>query len=413
MTYQAGQARDQFLFPRDQRGNPITYLCGHSLGLQPIRTQALMDEGLSMWSTLAVDGHFEGEKPWFYLGEDLRPMMANIVGARPEDVVLHASLTINLHLLLTTFYRPQGTRTKILMERGAFPSDRFALHSHVASRGYAPDDHLIEVPGVGPLGVPSSDELIAAIYDAGDTLATVLLPGVVYSTGAVLDIAAITAAAHRVGATIGWDLAHAVGNIPLQLDRYGVDFAMWCTYKYLNGGPGAVGGLFVHPKHTREHGGLVRFEGWWGNRASTRFQPNMPFDPSEGAAAWQLSNVPVFSMLPLYASLPMFDTYGMATLADTGRALHRRLRDGLSTARRPVTVLTPANAHGAQLSLSIPGRATTIQQQLAARGFLCDTRGSDVLRVAAMPLYTTETDVDAFCAAIVHILDKNDDYGTL
>lgn len=411
MTYLAGNARDRFLSPRAAQGEAITYLCGHSLGLQPTNTHALMAEGLGMWSDLAVDGHFEGAKPWFSLGEDLRPMMARIVGANAADVVLHASLTINLHLLLTSFYRPTGRRTKILMERGAFPSDRFALHSHAASRGYPPDTHVIEVVGSGPLEVPTSDEIVAAIEAADETLATVLLPGVVYSTGAVYDIARITAAAHRVGATIGWDLAHAVGNIALQLEADGVDFATWCTYKYLNGGPGAVGGLFVHPVHTQDRGELARFEGWWGHKASTRFQPNMPFDASDGAAAWQLSNVPVFSLLPLYASLPIFDEVGMTALAEAGRHLHRRMREGLAQARRPIALLTPADAYGTQLSIALPGRAQQVQQQLASRGFLCDTRGADVLRAAAAPLYTTETDVDAFSAALVHILETTDDHG--
>lgn len=396
--------RDAFHIPGSSTA-PHVYLCGHSLGAMPVAARDEMLQGLEAWEQLAVDGHFEGNKPWFYLGESLRAPMGRIVGAHEQDVVLTGTLTNNLHLLLRSFYRPDGKRSKLLIEHSAFPSDLFCARSHVASRGLNPDEHVLCIQGGGAAGVPTTDEILSAIETHADEIATVLLPGVSYITGAVYDIAAITDAAHRAGALVGWDLAHAVGNIPLTLDNDHVDFAAWCTYKYLNGGPGAVGGLFVHPKHTRDTTTAIpRYEGWWGNDAATRFTPNQIFSPAPGAAAWQLSNVPVFSLLPLYASLAIFDEVGMADVWASSCILHGALRDALSDACPNLRILTPSRAHGAQLSLQIDGRAAQTQQSLQHRGIICDTRGDDILRVAAVPLYNTLEDVAAFVTALAATL---------
>lgn len=399
-----GAEKEQFVVPQHTHGTPQIYLCGHSLGLQPRRAADMIQEGLAAWASLAVDGHFEGAKPWFSLGDDLRGALAHLTGAGEDDVTLHASLTTNLHLLLTSFYRPKARRTRLLMEYGAFPSDRFLVHSHVESRGLDPLEHVLTVRGEGFLGVPSTDEIIEAIRAAGETLATVLLPGVAYATGQVYDIARITAAAHAVGATVGFDLAHAIGNIELNLVRDGVDFAAWCSYKYLNGGPGAIGGLFVHPRHTLGEGALPRFEGWWGNRAQSRFTPNQEFEAAPGAGAWQLSNVPVFSTLPLYASLPLFQRYTMAAIDAAGRALHRQLRAELIASGNAPAILTPEDAHAAQLSVYIPERAEAVQRALQHQGILCDTRGAHVLRLGVTPLYTSSDDASRAVKALLQTL---------
>lgn len=388
-----GGAKEHFVLPRGEDGAPLLYFCGHSLGLQPLAVASEIQGGLNAWGTLAVDGHFEGARPWFSLGEDLRPKLARLVGASEDAVALHASLTTNLHLLLTSFYRPHGRRTKLLIEHGAFPSDRFLAHSHVRARDLDPAEHVLEIRGEGSLGVPSTDEVIAAIDDAGETLATVLLPGVSFSTGTAYDLRRISEAAHRVGASVGFDLAHAAGNLALDLEGSGADFAAWCSYKYLNAGPGAIAGLFVHPRHTQGEPLIPRLEGWWGNRASTRFTPNTDFEPDAGASAWLLSNVPVFSALPLYASLPIFDTYGMDAIAEAGKTLQRALREGLERSGADVEILSDTRAHGAQLSIAVPGRAEAIQTALQQRGLVCDTRGPDVLRFGAVPLYTSLEDV--------------------
>ena len=407
--FQLGDSRGDFELPTTPHGAPLSYLCGHSLGAMPRAARRWLEQGMNDWSKLAVDGHFDGDTPWFHLGEALQAPMGAIVGAAAENVALANSLTTNLNLLLVSFYRPVGKRSKILMEYGAFPSDRFLIRSHVASRGLDPDHHVLEVKGAGALGVPTSEELLAAIHMHGDELATILLPGVSYSTGTVYDIAGISQAGREAGAYVGWDLAHAVGNIELQLEADGADFAAWCTYKYLNGGPGAVGGYFVHPRHTeRVQQEMPRYEGWWGNHASSRFEPNAPFKPAMGAAAWQLSNVPVFSMLPLYASLPMFADIGVKRLAALGREGHQRARQAIFAARPKLQVITPEDAHGAQLSLSISGRAAAVQTALQHEGILCDTRGDDILRFAAAPLYNHKEDIDRFVTVLDQILDRTE-----
>lgn len=404
----AGDLRSSFRMPRAADDTPLTYLCGHSLGAMPIDAQREIQQGMEDWIRLAVDGHFEGDKPWFHIGEDLRTTMGAIVGAQAKDVALHGTLTNNLHLLLRSFYRPEGKRTRILMEHSAFPSDRFCIRSHVATRGYDPADHVVTVKGSGAYGVPSTAEIIEAIEAHGDTLATILLPGVSYISGGVYDIEAITQAGHAAGALVGWDLAHSVGNTELFLEAHQVDFAAWCTYKYLNGGPGAIGGIFVHPRHTDKNAPtLARYEGWWGNKTATRFTPNSDFDPADGAAAWQLSNVPVFSILPLYASLPPFEEIGMQQLAALGRDAHITLRSALQDAHPSLEMLTPVDAHATQLSIRLPGRAAAVQRALQDAHIVGDTRGEDILRVAPVPLYNNADDLEHFVDVFDAILSSS------
>lgn len=407
-SFRAGDLRAQFRLPSAPDGTELTYLCGHSLGAMPRDAEAMIQQGLTDWAQRAVDGHFEGDKPWFHLVDDLREPMGAIVGAPAQSVVLVGTLTNNLHLLLRSFYRPLGKRTRILMEHSAFPSDRFCVRSHVASRGYDPDQHVLTVRGSGPHGVPTTEEILAAIDAHAEEIATILLPGVSYINGAVYDIRAITQRGQHAGALVGWDLAHAVGNIKLSLDADNVDFAAWCTYKYLNSGPGALGGLFVHDRHTRDGAPPIpRYEGWWGNRSETRFTPNTDFDPAPGAAAWQLSNVPVFSALPLYASLPHFQKIGMSRLSMLGRSAHKQLRSALEDAHPHLEFLTPRDAHGTQLSLVLPGRANAIQRALQAKKIVCDTRGDDILRVGPVPLYNTAQDVEIFIDALDEVLSSS------
>lgn len=256
--------------------------------------------------------------------------------------------------------------------------------------------------------MPSTAEILEAIQTHGDELATILLPGVSYISGGVYDIEAITRAGQAAGAFVGWDLAHSVGNTELFLDAHQVDFAAWCTYKYLNGGPGAIGGLFVHPRHTKDGApSLARYEGWWGNKTSTRFTPNSDFEPADGAAAWQLSNVPVFSILPLYASLPPFEDIGMRRIAALGKQAHTLLRTALQDAHPALEMLTPHDAHGTQLSIRLPERADAIQRALQDAHIVCDTRGEDILRVAPVPLYNNSDDIEHFVDVFDAVLSSS------
>ncbi|MEO0972139.1 MAG: kynureninase, partial [Pseudomonadota bacterium] len=310
-----GALREQFHFPHPAgRGNhgPVLYLCGNSLGLQPKGARTFVDELLSNWATRGVRGHFEGEHPFAPYHEFARDGLGRLVGGGPLEVVAMNTLTVNLHLMLASFYRPTATRRRIVIERGAFPSDRYALVSHLAARGLDVDDALVELaPREGEQCLRTQD-ICTQLEALGDTLATVMLPGVQYYTGEVYDLATITETAHRCGATAGFDLAHAIGNVPLQLHDWDVDYAVWCSYKYLNSGPGAVAGAFVHERHA--HSALPRFAGWWGHDAESRFRMGPEFVATPGADGWQLSNPPVLALAPLLASLELFDQARMDRL---------------------------------------------------------------------------------------------------
>lgn len=390
--------RNEFHIPLRADGSPRVYLCGHSLGLQPRGAARLLQEELEVWARQGVEGHFDSPRPWLSYHELLSDGLARLAGAQPLEVVAMNSLTVNLHLMLATFYRPTTRRHKILIEKSAFPSDRYAVATHLQQRGLDPHASLLEIgprPGESLLRM---EDVCEAIEREGAQLATVMLPGVQYLTGQCLDMASIAAEAQRRGCKVGFDLAHAIGNVPLRLHDWNADFAVWCSYKYLNGGPGGIGGCFVHERHARDFG-LPRLAGWWGHDKSTRFDMPDQFAPLPGAEGWQLSNPSVFAAAPLLASLPLFDKAGMQALRSKSLQLTGYL-EGLLNARlqADVTILTPADpvARGCQLSIRLkrsPAGARAVHSNLARQGYLCDWREPDVIRVAPVPLYNSFIDV--------------------
>jgi kynureninase len=392
--------RDRFVLPREgPGGRELVYLCGHSLGAQPVLAVEHVEEVMRDWRSLAVEGHFSGRKPWMHYHKRLAPGLATLVGATPDEVIAMNTLTVNLHLLLVSFYRPSGERRAILLERGAFPSDRHAVESQVRHHGLDPGRDLIEVEPRAGEDLLRTGDIIERIERDGPRIATVLLPGVQYLTGQVLDIESITRAARRAGCTVGWDLAHAVGNVPMQLHDAGADFAVWCNYKYLNGGPGAVAGAFVHARHSGD-AGLPRFAGWWGHDPATRFLMAPEFQPAPGADGWQLSNPPILAMAPVAASLEHFETVGLSALRRKSIALtgyFERLVQARLAGK--VQIVTPAEPEqrGAALSLRLLGltrdRARAVFDGLRRRSVLPDWREPDVIRAAPVPFYNSFDDV--------------------
>jgi kynureninase len=385
--------RDRFLLPDGPEGPdgpPAIYLAGQSLGLQPKAARVAVEEVLDRWARLGVDGWFTAERPWFTEDDALREPMARIVGARPGEIAVLNSLTVNLHLLLTSFFRPAGRRRRILVDAPLFPSDRHALTSHLASRGLDPIADLIVVAPRTGEAILRPDDLEAAVVDHGPDLALVVLAGVNFATGQLLDIERSTAAAHAAGATVLWDLAHAAGNVELSLHDWGVDAAVWCTYKYLNGGPGSIGAIFVHERF-RADATIPRLAGWWGSDADRRFAMAERFIPADGAAGWKASTASMLAMAPLAASLAIFDAIGMPALRSRSVALTAYLADLLDGL--DVEVITPRDpaARGAQLSLRFESatRAEAVLTGLAARGVVSDFRAPDLIRLAPMPLYTS------------------------
>ncbi len=377
--------RDQFLFPTAPDGTPAVYLAGQSLGLQPRTAREAVEAELAAWERLGVEGWFDRERPWFTLDGTLRDRMAPIVGARPIEVAVMNTLTVNIHLLLTSFFRPVGSRRAILTDGPLFPSDRHALVTHLVARGLDPVTDLIVIePRAGEATLRTGD-LEAAIADSSDRLALVFLGGVNFATGQAFDIERLTAAGHAAGAMVGWDLAHAAGNVELALHDADVDWAAWCTYKYLNGGPGAVGAIFVHERHGR-NASIPRLGGWWGIDAEGRFAMDGGYAPAEGAAGWSLSTVPIFSLAPIAASLAIFDSVGMSALRTRSVALTGYLEQMLE--ELPIEVVTPRDpaARGAQLSIRLPA-AEAVLATLASRGIVADFRAPDIIRLAPVPLY--------------------------
>ncbi|AZR23384.1 kynureninase [Xanthomonas vasicola] len=391
--------RDAFVFP--QHGNQDqTYLVGHSLGLQPRAARAMVDEVLDQWGALAVEGHFTGPTQWLTYHQLVRDGLARVVGAHPGEVVAMNTLSVNLHLMMASFYRPTPERGAILIEAGAFPSDRHAVESQLRLHGLDPATHLIEVEADEPNGTLSMAAIADAIAQHGQRLALVLWPGIQYRTGQAFDLAEIVRLAQAQGAAVGFDLAHAVGNIPLTLHDDGVDFAVWCHYKYLNAGPGAVGGCFVHTRHANYD--LPRMAGWWGHEQQTRFRMDPQFVPSPGAEGWQLSNPPVLALAPLRASLALFDQAGMAALRSKSEQLTGHLEQ-LIHARVPqvLQIVTPAEParRGCQLSLRVAGgraQGRSLFEHLHAAGVLGDWREPDVIRIAPVPLYNRFRDLHTF-----------------
>jgi len=400
--------RSQFHIPVGSDGQPQTYLVGNSLGAVPVEAANYVGEELSRWAKLGVAGHFDGPLAWEPYHELLAPQMAAIVGANTDEVVVMNSLTVNLHLLMVSFYNPTPQRHKVLIEQHAFPSDHFAVESQIRQRGNDPAESMVLVspqPGSDTL---DPEDILAAIEEAGSSLAMVLLPGVQYYTGQVLPMARITAAAHRVGATVGFDLAHAAGNIPLELHDWDVDFAAWCTYKYLNSGPGGVAGAFVHQRHVANPD-LPKFLGWWGTRKDTRFQMGTVYEAIPTAESWQVSNAPILAMAALRASLDVFDKAGGLVPLREKSELQIDYFDYLLEAvlGNRIQNLTPKalGQRGCQFALrvtnpAVDGRA--VYEQLGHNDVACDWRYPDVIRVAPVPLYNSFTDIHRF----VQILDR-------
>lgn len=398
--------REQFWIPPHDGGEQI-YLCGHSLGLQPRTAEAVLAREMDRWRTLAVSGHFQGQPAWIDYGDGLADSMARLVGAKAAEVTVMNTLTVNLHLLMVSFFRPAGRRRKILIEHGAFPSDRYAVESQLRFHGLDPAECLVELAPAGDNRLIEESDVEAWLQAHGDEVALVLWPGVQYSSGQAFDLPRITAAAHAAGARVGFDLAHSAGNLPLRLHDCGCDFAAWCTYKYLNGGPGAVAACFVHDRHA-DASNLPRFEGWWGNERSGRFRMEPNFTPAPGAEAWQLSNPPILAMAPLRASLELFAAAGMDRLRAKSRQMTDWLAEGIeSRLGALLEILTPASAgrRGCQLSLRVrAGReqGRQLYEYLARNGVVADWREPDILRVAPVPLYNRFEDCCILLERIHH-----------
>ncbi|MCC6170965.1 MAG: kynureninase [Gammaproteobacteria bacterium] len=397
--------RDRFCLPAGADGQPLTYLCGHSLGLAPRRAREYVAQELDDWARLGVVGHHAAARPWMAYADHAQGGLAALTGAQPADVVAMNSLTANLHLMLAAFYRPLGSRTRILIEAGAFSSDRHAVASQIAWHGLDPAAQLVELEPDARSGVFDEAAIETAIADQGERLALVLWPGVQYRTGQAFDAARLARAAHAVGALAGFDHAHAIGNLPLALAADDADFAVWCSYKYLNAGPGATGGCFVHPRHTRAEGARG-LEGWWGHEAATRFRMAPQFVREHGAAGFALSNPPILSTAPLLASLEIFGAAGILALrrksVELTAFLEALIRDRAGSRLHVLTPPDPAR-RGAQLSLQFAGggaHARAVFERLAAAGLVCDLREPDVMRIAPVPLYNGYEDAWQFAAQL-------------
>jgi kynureninase len=388
--------RAEFHFPRAAGGEPAIYLCGNSLGLQPRRAADEVAKFMAEWQRLGVLGYHDPDADWLNLHERLAPTLAALVGAKQPEVVAMNSLTINLHLLMASFYRPTRERHVILIEQGAFPSDRYAVASQLGWHGRDRAASFIQVAPRPGEQLLRHEDLIAEIDRQGPRLALVLLPGIQYLTGQLLDLRSLVEATHRVGAVAGFDLAHAAGNVPLSLHDWGVDFAVWCSYKYLNGGPGATAGAFVHERHFDT--AMPRLAGWWGNELGTRFDFAEEFRPYRGAGGWQVSNHPLLGMVPLQASLAQFAAAGLPALRARSLQLTgwlERLLDERLGER--IEILTPREPQwrGAQLSVRLRGTRGSghaLFDRLLARGLVCDWREPDVIRLAPAPLYNSHED---------------------
>ncbi|QRN96536.1 kynureninase [Archangium violaceum] len=403
--------REEFIFPDHKSGEPAMYLVGNSLGLQPRKAKTYVLEALEDWAKLGVEGHFTGTRPWMPYHETLTEQTARLVGAHPIEVVVMNTLTVNLHLMMVSFYRPTRERSKILMEAGAFPSDQYAVASQVRFHGYDPERDILRLsprPGEETLRL---EDILETIERHGKEIALVLLGNVNYLTGQAFDMAAITRAAHKQGCQVGFDLAHGAGNLRLSLHDDGPDFAVWCSYKYLNGGPGTLGGVFVHERHARDKG-LPRFEGWWGHNKQTRFQMGPDFDPSPGAEGWLLSNSPILQLSALRASMELFDRATMPALRHKSELLTGYLEFLLE--RLPpgfVTVLTPRDPkqRGVQLSLRFSKEPRRMLEKLNSAGVFCDFRSPDIIRAAPAPFYVSFHDVYRFVGVLErHARDSAD-----
>ena len=391
--------RERFLFPRERNGLAPVYLCGNSLGLQPKLARQYVQDELTNWADYAVDGHFHSDRPWLSYHRRATKGFAELTGAKPSEVVAMNTLTVNLHLLMASFYQPTSERYKILIESKAFPSDRYAVASQLRMHGYDPDEGIVEWLSDPTDGWLDLADLAGILKREGDKIALLLLPGVQYYSGQVLDMAGICRLGREAGCAVGLDLAHAIGNVELHLHEWAPDFAAWCTYKYLNSGPGAIGGAYVHESHS-SHENLNQLHGWWGHDEKTRFKMLPSFTPAEGAELWQMSNPPILALAPVMASLEIFLEAGLPRLIDKSRSLTNYLRWLIESRYSDrIGILTRDDARGAQLSLvvkdqGISGRA--VFDRLCEHNVTGDWREPDVIRVAPAPLYNSFEDAFEF-----------------
>jgi kynureninase len=399
--------REQFYIPVIN-GNECIYFTGNSLGLQPKTTQDYVVNELEDWANFGVEGHFHATNPWFSYHEMFPQQVAKIVGALPKEVVVMNQLTVNLHLLMTTFYRPIKERFKIICEAKAFPSDQYAFESQVKLHGFSPDEAIIEVtPREGEYSIRTED-ILATIEKHSSSIALVLFSGVNYYTGQVFDMPSITKAAHNVGAYCGFDLAHAAGNIELHLHDWDVDFACWCSYKYLNSGPGGVAGAYIHQKHFTNNS-LQRLAGWWGQNKANRFKMEKGFDPIETAEGWQLSNAPILSMAAHKASLDIFEDAGIENLVAKGKQLSDYLffiieELNSTLTKKAIEIITPKNEKGCQVSMLMLQKGKEVFEALKQNGVLADWREPNVIRIAPVPLYNTFKEIYHFGEIVKRIL---------
>lgn len=403
--------RNEFIFPQ-HNGKNVIYFTGNSLGLQPKRTKKYIDEVMNDWATHAVEGHFYVQKPWWDYHERFAAPLSKIVGAKPSEVTVMNTLTVNLHLLMVSFYRPTAKRYKIICEEKAFPSDQYMFQSQVHFHGYKPEDAIVEIKRREGENNIRLEDILAKIEEVGDELALVLFGGVNYYTGQVFDMKTITQAGHKAGAKVGFDLAHAAGNIKLQLHDWNVDFAAWCSYKYMNSGPGNASGCFVHEKHHHDND-LPRFAGWWGHNKERRFKMEPTFDPVHGADGWQISNLPILSLAPYLASVEMFDEIGMDKLIQKRDNITAYLEFILHEIDKEVDstfeIITPSNPdeRACQLSVFLHGEGRSLFDYLMKNGVITDWREPNVIRLAPVPLYCSYEDMYHFGQILKQGILKN------
>lgn len=392
--------REEFIFPQ-HNGKNVIYFTGNSLGLQPKSAKNYVDEIMNDWANLAVEGHFYAQKPWWDYHERFANPLSQIVGAKPSEITVMNTLTVNLHLLMVSFYKPIKTRYKIICEEKAFPSDQYMFQSQVHFHGYKPEDAIIEIKRREGEHNIRLEDVLAKIEEVGDELALVLFGGVNYYTGQVFDMKTITQAGHKAGAIVGFDLAHAAGNINLELNDWNVDFAAWCSYKYMNSGPGNASGCFIHEKH-HNNTDLPRFAGWWGNKKENRFKMEQNFNPTIGADGWQISNLPVLSLAPYLASVEMFAEVGMEKLIAKRNKITSYLEFILQEIDKEVDstfeIITPSNLEerACQLSVFFHGEGRSLFEYLMKNGVVTDWREPNVIRFAPVPLYCSYEDMYNF-----------------
>ena len=394
--------QEKFHFPVRENGEKHIYLCGNSLGLQAKKTEDFVKQELDDWKELGVEGHFHARKPWLPYHEFLSESYSKIVGSKPSEVVAMNTLSVNLHLMMVSFYRPENRRNKIIIEADAFPSDIYAVESHLSHHGLDPAESLIKLKPRDGEVIIRSEDIIKVIEENSETASLIMLGGVNYYTGQVFDMKLITHEAHKHNIVVGFDLAHAVGNIELFLNEWGVDFAVWCSYKYLNSGPGSVAGVFIHEKHHNNN--LERFAGWWGHDKESRFKMPDKFIPINTAEGWQLSNPPILSLAAVRASLSIFDEVGMQALIKKSKILTSYLDYLLSQIETDrINIITPDD-RGCQISISVKNGKKDLFKKITERGVIADWREPDVIRVAPVPLYNSYLDVYKFYKILEDIL---------